>query len=444
MHVQLQPAAVRRRRHGRRSPPRSGYGRPPRRPVARHRLSDIGAAGALLALPLLLLAAAAYLALALVHAPPAITVAPVARAPGFRGPRPSLAWPAHGEAAVGVQGVGLIGAHGSSRPVPIASLAKVMTAYVVLHDHPLGGRSGGPPIVVGGDDAAAFRADLAAGQSVVPVRAGERLTERQALEGLLLPSGNNLATLLARWDAGSQRAFVGRMNAQARALGLTKTHYADPSGVAASTRSDAADLVRLGMRAMAVPAFARIVGLTRVNLPVAGSQFNLDGLLGTDGIIGIKTGTTASAGGCFLFAAATRAGGRRATVIGVVLDQRGAGGRQDLLPAAFHATTALLAGARGVPARHRLIRAGETLARLRTAWGAAVALRATRAVSVVGWAGLRVRFAVVARRSLSPPLAAGQTAADASARVGGERVTVPLAGAAAVGGPSLGWRLAHP
>jgi serine-type D-Ala-D-Ala carboxypeptidase (penicillin-binding protein 5/6) len=116
----------------------------------------------------------------------------------FAGGPLRLAWPVQGEAAVGVRGVGLIGAHGSGRPTPIASIAKVMSAYVVLRDHPLNGDAGGPLIAVTRADVAAYRADQAAGQSVVAVRAGERLTERQALAGLLLPSGNNIATLLAR------------------------------------------------------------------------------------------------------------------------------------------------------------------------------------------------------------------------------------------------------
>jgi serine-type D-Ala-D-Ala carboxypeptidase (penicillin-binding protein 5/6) len=81
----------------------------------------------------------------------------------------------------------------------------------------LHGGVGGPQITVTPADVAVYRADAAAGQSVVAVRAGERLTERQALEGLLLPSGNNVATLLAR--SGSERAFVAKMNASARALG---------------------------------------------------------------------------------------------------------------------------------------------------------------------------------------------------------------------------------
>ena len=90
------------------------------------------------------------------------------------------------------------------RPAPIASLAKVMTAYVVLLRRPLHGRRRRPGHPCDGarrarlPDAGARRA-----QSVVAVRAGERLTERDALLAMLLPSANNVAVLLARFGAGT-------------------------------------------------------------------------------------------------------------------------------------------------------------------------------------------------------------------------------------------------
>jgi hypothetical protein len=77
-------------------------------------------------------------------------------------------------------------------------------------------------------EAAAYPAELRSGESLVPVNAGERISERQALEALLLPSADNMAWILARWDAGRQARFVARMNATARALGMTATRYTDP------------------------------------------------------------------------------------------------------------------------------------------------------------------------------------------------------------------------
>ena len=198
-----------------------------------------------------MLAAVVYVVVfGLVRGLPGAAVAGLPRARAFPGRPPVLAWPAQGQAAVALEGVGLLGARGPRTPTPIASLAKVMSAYVVLRDHPLTPGAGGPGISVSARDVATFPADRATGQSVVAVRAGERLSERQALEGLLLPSGNNIATLLANWDAGSEAAFVAKMNAEARALGLAHTRYVDASGLNPGTVSTASDQVRLALAAL--------------------------------------------------------------------------------------------------------------------------------------------------------------------------------------------------
>lgn len=398
----------------------------------------------LLAVVVVLLAAAAYVVYALVRSPPPRSVVAAPRAVAFRGPRPALAWPNQGEAALAVSGVGLIGSHGSGQPTPIASIAKVMTAYVVLHDHPLHGGAAGPQITVTPADAAAFAADRDTGQSVVPVQPGERLTERQALEGLLLPSGNNIASTLARWDAGSEGAFVARMNATARAMGLTHTHYTDASGVASGTVSTAGDLVHIAMRAMAVPVFAHIVAMPEVNLPVAGRQFNKDALLGRDGIVGIKTGTTSEAGGCFLFAAHERLGGSTVTIVGAVLHQLASGAQPSIIAAAFAASTALLDSARRVIVKRRVVRPGTTLAWIEAPWADRVPLRAASSASLVGWPGLRTHTTIVTAPAINGSVSAGQEVGTAVITVGTQRETVRLAAARDLSGPSVFWRLAHP
>ena len=142
-----------------------------------------------------------------------------------------------------------------------------MTAYVVLKDHPLAPGVTGPAIPVTADTIAAYQAGLATQQSVVDVAAGESLTELEALEGLLIPSGNDLATLLAEWDAGSTTAFIAKMNSTAQSLGLTSTHFVDVSGLDSGSIDNAADLVRLGVAAMSDPTFSQIVSMGEVTLP---------------------------------------------------------------------------------------------------------------------------------------------------------------------------------
>ncbi|MGA4844981.1 hypothetical protein ACOBQB_01315 [Streptomyces sp. G5(2025)] len=111
-----------------------------------------------------------------------------------------LPWPKEGQAAVAVEKVGVLGAEGTSRPVPIASVTKVMTAYVVLKGHPLDAGEDGPLIKV--DERAAAEAHSSS-ESTAPLDAGRRLSQRKLLELMLLPSANNVARLLARRDAGS-------------------------------------------------------------------------------------------------------------------------------------------------------------------------------------------------------------------------------------------------
>jgi serine-type D-Ala-D-Ala carboxypeptidase (penicillin-binding protein 5/6) len=252
----------------------------------------------------------------------------------------SVSWPADGFSAAGISGVGAISGPGANQPVPIASVAKLMTAYVILDDHPLPSGKSGPEITVQPAEAAAYPAQVRAGESLVPVEAGERLTERQALTALLLPSADNVAWILARWDAGSRAGFVARMNATAHRLGLTGTHYTDPSGLDAATTSTAADQVRLGVAAMHVPALAAITAMLTAVVPVAGLVHNTNTLLGQDGIVGLKTGSTQAAGGCVLIAAWRQTGGRPTLIVAATFGQPGSAAT--ILPHALRAGSGLV------------------------------------------------------------------------------------------------------
>jgi len=236
---------------------------------------------------------------------------------------PRTVWPAHGQAAFIETGRSQIQVGPNQHPAAIASVAKVMTAYLVLCDHPLGPGEDGPTIMLSDADVADTDRRSRQEESVVSVAAGEQLTERQALQALLLPSANNIAAVLARWDAGSADRFVARMNATARSLGMTHTRYTDPSGYDDATVSTAADQVRIVDRAMHLPVFASIVATASATLPVAGVVHTTNTLLGHNGFVGIKTGSDDAAGGCFAFRAIRWIGGKRTTITGVVLGQPG-------------------------------------------------------------------------------------------------------------------------
>src|SRR6266571_2956285 len=191
------------------------------------------------------------------------------------GDQPSLPWPSAGSGAVAAAGLGFIASSGNETPIPAASVTKVMTALLVLTDKPMVVGDQGPTITLTDADVAAYQASAANGESLVPVQAGEQLTELKALEALLIPSANNIALTLARWNAGSLPAFVTKMNAEAKTLGMSHTTFADASGASPQSVSTPSDLVILGMQAMKLPVFALIVSLPSASIPVAGTVYNV-------------------------------------------------------------------------------------------------------------------------------------------------------------------------
>jgi serine-type D-Ala-D-Ala carboxypeptidase (penicillin-binding protein 5/6) len=352
------------------------------------------------------------------------------------GTSPSLPWPTTGSAAVAQLGVGSLGHSGNSQPVPIASIAKVLTAYQILRDHPLSPGSTGPVIPVTPATVTEYQSGVTSQQSEVQVSAGETLTELQALEGLLVASGNDMATLLAQWDSGTTAAFVAKANASARSLGLSATHMTDPSGLDSATVSTAADLIRLGQAAMAVPTFSQIVGMAQVTLPVAGLIYNFDYDLGHDGIVGIKTGSDSAAGGCFLFEAQKTVDGTAVVLVGAVLGQEGSSPITTALSDADQLVTTAFSSVRSLP----LVPPGMQVGSIVAPWGASTGLVVARSTNVVSWPGVTVVAQVHAGR-LGRSVPAATQVATLRVDLPSGPVDVPISTAHALPGPSIFWRL---
>ncbi len=234
----------------------------------------------------------------------------------------SPAWPAVGESALVIPQLG-VNQSTSSAPLPIASLTKMMTAYVVLAKLPLARGQTGPCLVVNAADLSAYQAMKASGQSSVAVAVGEHLCEADLLLGLLVHSASNYAAMLADLTWGTQQAFIAQMNAMAQALGMSGTHYSDVSGYRASNVSTASDQGRLAALLMANPIFATDVNNASVVLPVAGRVSSFTPFVGRYGVIGVKSGRTQAAGGCDVMATMMSYEGQPTLVIAVVLGQRG-------------------------------------------------------------------------------------------------------------------------
>jgi D-alanyl-D-alanine carboxypeptidase (penicillin-binding protein 5/6) len=201
--------------------------------------------------------------------------------------------------------------HRPHRRLPIASTTKIMTALLALRHVPSDALVRVPP--------AATRVPLVR----EGLRPGERVRAWKLFDGLLMYSGNDDAMTLAVATAGSKRAFVARMNDEARALGLRDSHFSSVSGVIdRHNYSSAWDLAALTRVALRDARFRRIVRTRIVHVPWSPPTFekvyvNKNPLLGTyRGADGVKTGWTTLAGHC-LVASATRAG---RTIVAVVLN----------------------------------------------------------------------------------------------------------------------------
>ncbi|MFF7214778.1 D-alanyl-D-alanine carboxypeptidase family protein [Streptomyces sp. NPDC008238] len=356
----------------------------------------------------------------------------------FGGDRPSLPWPAEGQAVLEAEGLGRIGAFGEQRPVPIASVAKVMTAYVILRDHPIEQGETGKTVPVDRKAEDQFGSGQTEGESVVKVRAGQKLSEYEALEAVMLPSANNIARLLARWDAGSEAAFVRKMNATARELGMDDTTYTDPSGLEATTVSTASDQVRLGHAAMKDPVFAELAAKTRYTDLNGDVQRNVNRLLGSGDVVGIKTGSSTKAGGNLLFAAVRDLDGTEQLVVGAVLGQH----KADILDTVLGRSDTLLQAALRALDSRVVVGKGEAVGYVDDGLGGRTEVVATEDVRAIGWSGLRVGLSLDAPRN-GIPHAAPAGAPIGTLTVGDDdsAVKVPVALGGRLSSPSLGSKL---
>jgi D-alanyl-D-alanine carboxypeptidase (penicillin-binding protein 5/6) len=356
------------------------------------------------------------------------------------GATPALPWPAAGEAAVAVPQLGVSVQSGPEAAVPIASLTKIMTAYLTLRDHPLAPSAQGPLLTMSAADQAEAAADEAAGATNVAVQPGEQLSERQLLNGLLVHSANNLADVLARWDAGTLPAFISKMNVTAAALGMTHTHYADASGLDPGTSGTAGDELLVAQAAMDIPTFAAVVDQPSVTLPIAGLLTNYVSSVGTDGIVGVKSGFTEAAMGCLVLAGERTVAGHRVLVLAAVTGQPGADPLDVANGVDERLIDAVASGLRPVPVTAGGIRVGAVT----RPWSdRSVPVVASRAITLLAWPGQDPRLAL-STGPLHPGVEAGARVGSLSASIGRERVVVPLLVKASLKGPSVSWRLKRP
>lgn len=207
--------------------------------------------------------------------------------------------------------------------VPIASLTKMMTTWVVLHALPLTYDEQGPCTTVTPYDMSLYDYDVESGQSHARIVLHEHICEGTLLRGLLVHSAGNYSQLLQSIIGWSPSTFVRVMNRDAKSLGLLRTHYVDLTGISTGDRSTARDQAILAVDLMTYePIVDQIVALPSVALPYNGVVQSYTPLIGQFGVVGVKSGFTDAAGGCDVMAIRVTVAGQTFNTYAVVLGQQ--------------------------------------------------------------------------------------------------------------------------
>ena len=333
----------------------------------------------------------------------------------------SLPWPATGQAAVAIPALGVTESSGPEQPVSVASMTKLMTAYVILRDHPLALDDEGPFVAVTPADVTDYDDDTAQDNSSALVAAGEELSEAQLLGGLLVHSADNYADMLADWDAGSVPAFVAKMNAAADRLGMRHTHFADASGVSSQSMSTASDILKVAAADMENPVVQADVRLPAITLPVAGTIKTYTPLVGLLGVIGVKSGYSSTAGGCDVLGVVHRVDGQPVLLLAAVTGQTGP---EVLAQAGLHGL-ALVSAMEPHVRSLQAVRQGQLVARV-SRGGLSAGAAATASASVLTWPGLTAHRHYVRARDSADQTGRGATVGAVVVTLGAQRVTVPV------------------
>jgi serine-type D-Ala-D-Ala carboxypeptidase (penicillin-binding protein 5/6) len=349
----------------------------------------------------------------------------------------TLDWPTVGQAAIGLNQYGIEENYGAQTPAPTASIAKLITALAVLKVHPLSVGQQGPTLTMSATDVNYYDQYVAEDGSVAQVAAGEQISEYQMLEGMLLPSANNMADSLAVWSFGSLTAYAAYANHMLPTLGLDHTHVgSDASGFTPDTTSTASDLVKLGELVYANPVLADIISLRQATLPVAGTVKNVNWLLGTDGINGIKTGNSNQAGGVYLFSAPYRAGNAEpVTIIGALM-------QNPTLQMAMDNSVPLLTSVQKGFQLTPSLENGQAIGQYTLPWGGEVTAVTKNAVNAITWQGKTLSQPTVTLLPLHVPMAAGSIVGSVSyASLSGS--SSPAILSRPIPEPPIWWRILH-
>jgi serine-type D-Ala-D-Ala carboxypeptidase (penicillin-binding protein 5/6) len=325
----------------------------------------------------------------------------------------------------------------SEEPRPIASISKLVTALVILDAHPLAGADDpGPTITFTKADHDLYDRYYVLGATIAAMPTGSSLSLHDALATMLIPSASNYADALSTWAFGSQRAFVAAARDWLDAHQLTGTTIVEPTGIDDRNTSTPTDLLALARLAAAEPTVAAIAATPSVTLPGPGTLYNTNGLLGTEGITGLKTGNLGEGTYGLLYTAALDVGaGAPLSVVGVQLD---AFTRDESNAQVLRLLRSIREGFHDVP----LVETGLDLGGYTTPWGSSARIVVARGASLYTWSDTPI---TVTLASLTPATYRdGEVVGTLTWTAGPNTATADLVLSGDIDPPTDWWRLTHP
>ncbi len=361
-------------------------------------------------------------------------------------PAAQISWPVDGAYAVSIAGAddylgaeasGIWASNGDNSARPMASISKLITALVILNAKPLADTTdAGPTITFSRADHALYDKYYVLNATIAEMPTGSSMSERDALEAMLIVSASNYAEAVSTWAYGSQSAFLRATKDWLAANGLTGTTLVEPTGIDARNTSTPTDLVALGRIALANPVIAEIVRMKTLEVPNIPSRYSTNELIGVAGVTGIKTGTLEETGSNLLFSATLDVGAEQPlTVIGVIL-----GGYTD--ESVNLDVTALLTSIRAGFHSVVLGTRGQEIGTYSTAWGESAVIELGDNATMLTWSDTPVTVSFETDQLTTG--SDGDVVGSVTWTAGTSTETVPLVLEGTIEPPSAWWRLTHP
>jgi D-alanyl-D-alanine carboxypeptidase (penicillin-binding protein 5/6) len=351
-------------------------------------------------------------------------------------PEPAVVLPTYGASAIAAaDGEQIYAGRDLDTPRPIASIAKVVTALVVLAERPIEGDGPGASITLSAADSRLPARYAAINGTVAPAPAGAVVTQRQMIELMMVHSANNYAESLAVWGFGSVDAYLAAARRWLDGQGLASIRIADTTGFSPDNRATPRDLVALARLAAADPVVAAASARRTLTVPGIGTFENRNLALGTAGITGLKTGTLRVVGSNLLFSGTVTAADEPVDIVGVVIgapDQETIA--RDLRRLIASVVDDYHAVAIGEP--------GAVVARYTAPWGDTAELVVDETITDLVWGDVR-SVAFTSAPEVLPGLGT-PSAPTLIVRYGDREARLDLRWVGEIGEPPLAWRLAQP